>query len=256
MPSISFIFELTKRDFAERFAGSLLGALWVFIWPIVNLFIYIVVFGNLMGARLPGTSNMYSYGVYLTSGLIAWVTFSQVITRCSTIFLEKKNLISKVRITLPSLLFFVVSAETVTYLLSMGIFFLFLVVTDYPLSRHLILWPFIYFLQTIFALGIGILAATFSVFLRDLKEVVGITLQLWFWFTPIVYVPEILPEVVRQILVLNPIYVFIDAYHRIFVLDTLPNCKSLVVMTLFSHLLVWVAYIVFRKLEKDVRDFL
>ena len=66
--SASFIIEITKRDFKERFAGSVLGVLWVIIWPLVNLFIYIVIFGKLMGARLPGTSDVNAYGIYLYFG--------------------------------------------------------------------------------------------------------------------------------------------------------------------------------------------
>ncbi|MDX9786214.1 MAG: ABC transporter permease [Desulfobacterales bacterium] len=256
MLSLSFIFELTRRDFSERFAGSTLGALWALIWPLVNLFIYIVIFGRIMGSRLPGVSGIYAYGIYLTSGLIAWVAFSQIVTRCSTIFFEKKNLISKVRLSLPSLLAFVVTAETVTYLISMVIFFLFLILTGYPLSRHLVLLPFVYLLQLIFAFGIGLLAATLAVFLRDLKEIVGITLQLWFWFTPIVYVADILPAGVQKLLRFNPAYVFIDAYHHMFVYNEAPALRTLMVMAVIAHLMVWGSYVVFKKLEKDVRDFL
>ena len=51
----SSLWDLTKRDFSERFAGSVLGAIWALIWPLVNLTIYIVIFGRFMGARLPGT---------------------------------------------------------------------------------------------------------------------------------------------------------------------------------------------------------
>jgi lipopolysaccharide transport system permease protein len=256
MLSLSFVIELTKRDFVERFAGSTLGALWAFIWPLVNLFIYIVIFGQLMGGRLPGSANVYAYSVYLSSGLIAWTAFSQTVTRCSTVFLEKKHLISKVRLSLPSLLLFVISAETVTYLISMIIFFLFLIVTGYPLNKHLVLLPFVYLLQVIFAFGIGLLTATLSVFLRDLKEVVGITLQLWFWFTPIVYVADILPAGVQHMLLFNPVYIFIASYHHILVFNESPKIGSLLVMTLLAHLILWFSYVLFRKLEKDVRDFL
>lgn len=256
MLSLTFIIELTKRDFAERFAGSSLGALWAFIWPLVNLFIYIVIFGKLMGGRLPGNANVYAYSVYLASGLIAWTAFSQTVTRCSTVFLEKKHLISKVRLSLPSLLLFVVSAETVTYLISMILFFLYLILTGYPLNKHLVLLPFVYLLQVIFAFGIGLLTATLSVFLRDLKEIVGIMLQLWFWFTPIVYVANILPNSVQKLMLFNPAYIFIASYHRILVFNESPGIPSLLIMTFLAHLVVWCSYILFRKLEKDVRDFL
>ncbi|MFH0731117.1 MAG: ABC transporter permease [Pseudomonadota bacterium] len=256
MLTLSFIIELTRRDFAERFAGSSLGSFWAFIWPLVNLFIYIIIFGRLMGARLPGADSVYAYSVYLASGLIAWTAFSQTVARCSNIFTEKKHLISKVNLSLPSLLLFVISAETVTYLISMVIFFLFLILTGYPLTRHLLLLPFIYLLQAIFAFGLGLLTATLSVFIRDLKEVVGITLQLWFWFTPIVYVREILPVWVQKLLLINPAFIFIESYQRIFVFNDSPALHSLLVMVVAVHLLVWGAYALFRKLEKDVRDFL
>lgn len=256
MLSFSFVLELTKRDFAERFAGSSLGSLWAFIWPLVNLFIYIVIFGQLMGARLPGASSVYAYGVYLASGLIAWTAFAQSVSRCSTIFLEKKGLITKVSMSLPSLLLFVLSAETVTYIITMAVFFIFLLLTSHPLHEHLIILPFVYLVQTVFAFGLGLLAATLSVFIRDLKEVVGITLQLWFWFTPIVYIRDILPPVVSNLMVYNPAYVFIESYHRIFVFNDMPAIKSLIVLTVMAHLLAWLAYVLFRYLEKDVRDFL
>lgn len=256
MLSISFIVELTKRDFAERFAGSSLGSAWAFIWPLVNLFIYIVIFGKFMGARLPGAAGVYAYSVYLASGLIAWSAFSQTVTRCSTIFLEKKHLISKVKLSLPSLLLFVVSAETVTYLISMAVFFIFLILTGHSLRMHLVLLPFVYLLQVIFAFALGLLTATLSVFIRDLKEVVGITLQLWFWFTPIVYVADILPSTIQKLMVFNPAHIFIESYQRIFVFNDAPALRSLVIMTVLVHLMLWISYVLFRKLEKDVRDFL
>jgi lipopolysaccharide transport system permease protein len=256
MFSFSFVLELTKRDFAERFAGSSLGSLWAFIWPLVNLFIYIIIFGQIMGARLPGASNVQAYSIYLASGIIGWTAFAQTVNRCSTIFLEKKHLISKVRMSLLSLLFFVATAETVTYVITMSIFFLFLLLTEYTFHQHFVLLPFIYLLQVLFAFGLGLLSATLSVFIRDLKEVVGITLQLWFWFTPIVYIPDILPQLVQKILVFNPAFVFIDSYHQIFAFHSSPPLVRLMIMTVLVHILAWIAYIIFRKLEKDVRDFL
>lgn len=254
--SLSFILELTRRDFSERFAGSSLGSLWAFIWPLVHLFIYIIIFGQIMGARLPGASNVQAYGIYLASGIIAWTAFAQTVSRCSNIFLEKKHLISKVSLSLPCLLLFVVSAETITYMITMMIFFVFLLVMGHPLNYYLFLLPLIYLLQVGFAFGLGLIAATLSVFIRDLKEVVGITLHLWFWFTPIVYIPEILPEAARKLLAFNPAYVFIHSYQQIFVFDEPPNLTSLMLMSILVVILVIMAYYLFRKLEKDVRDFL
>ena len=99
--NFSLIFELAKRDFTERYSGSALGFMWSFIYPLINIVIYIIIFGNLMGARLPGDTSIWGYGVYLISGLVPWTAFTNTVTRASTVFLDKKNIIAKIHVDLP-----------------------------------------------------------------------------------------------------------------------------------------------------------
>jgi len=254
--SASLIWDLTERDFSERFAGSVLGSVWAFIWPLVNLFIYIVIFGKFMGGRLPGSSDIYAYSIYLSVGLIPWTCFASSISRSSTVFLDKKNIISKIDVSLPSLLIFVNLSETITFIISNVFLFAFLIVTGYEFTTKLLLFPFIFYLQQILAFGLGLLSATLTIFLRDLKEVVAITLQLWFWFTPIVYVSSILPDVVKGVLVFNPAFIITESYHRIFVFDDYPVIASMIILTAIAHFILLASYAMFRALEKDVRDFL
>lgn len=254
--NIALIWQLTKRDFSERFAGSVLGSTWAMIWPLVSLFIYIVIFGRIMGGRLPGNSAIYAYGVYAASGLIPWVAFSTTVARSSSLFVDKRNIISKINISLPSLLLYVNLSETITFLISLVLLFLFLFLGENRISERILLLPFIFYLQQLFAFGLGLLAATLNVFVRDLKEVVGIVLQLWFWFTPIVYVQDILPDLVKNIIVFNPAYVLIESYHRIFIFQEPIPLKGLLLMTLLTHGLVFFSYFTFRRLQKDLRDFL
>lgn len=254
--NISFILETTKRDFAERFAGSVLGSLWVIIWPIVNLFIYIVIFGKLMGARLPGSSDMNAYGIYLASGLIPWTAFGATISRSGSAFIDKKHIITKIKASLPSLLLQINLSETITYIVSMMLLFLFIGLEKYPINHSLLLLPFLYYLQQLLAFGIGLFAAVLTVFIRDTREITGVVLQFWFWFTPIVYIFDILPDPVKKIIVYNPAFILIQSYQNIFVFNTYPPFHSLVILTIVTHGIVLFAYLLFRYLEKDIRDFL
>ena len=79
--------------------------------------------------------------------------------------------------------------------------FVFLVFTGYEFNARILIFPIIYYLQQLLAFGLGLLSAALTVFIRDLKEVVGIIIQLWFWFTPIVYVSSILPDLVKRVMV-------------------------------------------------------
>jgi len=255
-PSASFIIELTKRDFSERFAGSVLGSLWAIIWPLVSLFIYLVIFGRLMGARLPGASDMHAYGIYLAAGLIPWTSFANTISRSASVFLDKKHIITKVNLSLPSLLLHINLSEAITFLLSMALLFLFLLTRDYSFHTGFLLLPFIYYLQQLLAFSLGLFAAVLTVFVRDVREITGVILQLWFWFTPIVYVLDILPAAVQRLILLNPAYILAEAYQRIFVFSDFPAFRPLLILTLITHIFLFFSYVLFRSLEKDIRDFL
>ena len=254
---ISFLAELTKRDLSERFAGSILGTTWAFIWPAVQLFIYIVIFGRIIGSKLPGTNQIYSYGIYVAAGLIPWTSFCNVVSRSTGIFIEKKHIISKIKVSLHSFPIFIVLSEVVIFIFSLIILIAVAFLTGLKISlSEILLIPFLYYIQQIFAFSIGLFFATFTVFLRDIKEVVDIMLQLWFWFTPIVYIETILPGWVKRFIHLNPMYIFISAYHKIFILPGGIDFFLLFVMNSIAHFCLFLSVFFLRKVEKDIRDFL
>lgn len=254
--NFGLIIELTKRDFMERYSGSVLGFAWSFIYPLITILIYMIIFGNLMGARLPGMSSVWGYGMYLVAGIVPWTAFANTVARSSTVFLDKKNIISKIRVDLAALPLFIVLSETITFCVTFGIFFGILLCTGFVFTPLLLLIPVIYLTQQILAYALGFSLAMLVVFLRDLKEVVSICLQIWFWFTPIVYVYEILPPLAQRVLILNPALSFISAYHDIIVFGRMPSFIYLILVFLLGCLLFGIDYLVFRRLERDIRDFI
>ena len=253
---LNLISSLAKRDFRERYSGAVLGIFWSFVWPLVSILIYTVIFSKIMGARLPGFSAAYSYGIYLVAGLLPWTAFANTVSRVSTIFVDRKDIISKVKLSLPSFPLYIVISETITFTISLVFFFFFLIFTGSELSRLLVFIPLIYLVQQIFAYALGFFLAIFQVFIRDLKELTGIILQVWFWFTPIVYVREILPPFATNLIPYNPSFIFIKAYQDIFVFQQVPNFVSLIILAFLGLALLLAAYLLFMKLEKDVRDFI
>lgn len=250
------IMELVKRDFEERFAGSVLGNLWSLINPLVMILIYIVIFSNIMSARLSGVDSQFSYSIYLISAILPWTAFSATISRSTTVLMDKKHIISKINIALPSMPLFISLSETLTLIISTAIFISLLIISGHGLSEYLLLVPFIFLLQLLLAYAISLILSVTTVFIRDLKEIVGILLQIWFWFTPIVYVKDILPEWLGRIIVFNPFYVLADSYQKVFLWKRLPQTDSLITLTAITFMLLIAAYGVYIKLESDVKDFL
>jgi lipopolysaccharide transport system permease protein len=256
MVNYGLIVELAKRDFIERYSGSALGFMWSFIYPLINILIFMVIFGTLMGARLPGMTSVWGYGVYLIAGLVPWTAFANTVQRSSTVYLDKKHIITKIHIDLPTLPLFIVLSESITFFVTMGIFLGILLVTGFSLSPYIALFPLIFILQQTFAYALGFFLGMLVVFLRDLKEVVALSMQVWFWFTPIVYVFSILPLVAQEVLYWNPVNAFVSAYHDIFVFARFPSFIYLSLVTLMSIFLIALDLFIFRRLERDIRDFI
>jgi lipopolysaccharide transport system permease protein len=209
-----------------------------------------------MGARLPGSSSTFSYGIYLIAGIVPWTAFSNTVSRSATVFLEKKGIISGIKISLAYLPFYIVLSETVIFLITFFVYVMLLVFKGHPIHGQFVLIPFLYLVQQIFAYGLGLFIGVFNVFIRDLKEVTNILLQIWFWFTPIVYVVDILPDFTKKWFQYNPAYLFIKAYQDILVFGVSPNYHSLMTITIIGHGFLALSYVCYKKLEKDIRDFI
>lgn len=255
----ALIYSFVKQDLVDRYSGSLLGGAWSFIMPLVNIMIFVLVFSKIMGARLEvlgGEFSEYSYSIYLVTGILAWTAFANTISRVTNVFNEKASLIGKVNMSLAWLPVFVLITETIVFSLSYFFFLIFMLLIDFPLSPYLLLIPFVYVIQQLLAYAIGFICAVLGVFIRDIKELVGVVLQLMFWLTPIVYVINILPEGIQGWFKLNPVYHLIEAYRDLLMYQRLPDPGALVAICLFGAVLLACGIFLLRKLERDIRDFI
>ena len=249
-----FILGSVEREFQSRYRNSLLGALWTVINPLAMIIVYTVIFSRLMQARLPGVENDLGYGIYLCAGLLTWGLFAEILGRSQTVFLEHANLLKKLsfpRICLPLV---VVLNALLNFGIIIGLFLGFLLVTgNFPGWVILGMLP-VLLIQVVFAVGLGIILGVLNVFFRDVGQMTGIVLQFWFWFTPIIYPPSILPESAAALLKWNPMVPLIQAYQGIFVQAAWPQWGSLWPMALISVLLCLFGLSLFRKRAGEMVD--
>ncbi|MGV0961278.1 MAG: ABC transporter permease [Limnohabitans sp.] len=222
-----FILGSVKREFQSKYRNSLLGAAWTVINPLAMIVVYTVIFSQVMKAKMPGIDSSLGYSVYLCAGSLTWSLFAEIVSRGQNIFIDNANLLKKIsfpRMTLPII---AVSNALVNFAIIFGLFAVFLVVTGY--------WPGWVFLaafavliiQLMLAIGLGMVLGVINVFFRDVGQFFGIFMQFWFWFTPVVYPATILPEWVKPLMALNPMYFVIISYQTIFVSQQGPNWYAL-----------------------------
>jgi lipopolysaccharide transport system permease protein len=249
-----FIAGMVAREFRSRYVNSLLGGIWAILNPLVMIAIYTVIFAGIMRAQLPGVNDHLAYSLYLCAGLLPWMYFSELVTRSQTVFLEHATLLKNVsfpRISLPAILLL---SSSLNFAIIFALFLGFLAVTQrFPGWQVLAFFPLLA-LQQAFALGLGILLGTINVFFRDVAQFVGVALQLWFWFTPIVYSVATLPQWARQLFELNPLFRLFSAYQGIIVHGQWPQWTQLTGHLLVTAVLLTVAFLTFAKLSGEMVD--
>lgn len=85
------IASLVKKDLRGRYKGSVLGFLWTFVNPLLQLAVYSVVFSSVMKV-----ANVEKYYLFLFVALIPWIFFSSSLTGGAMTILGNKNMITKI----------------------------------------------------------------------------------------------------------------------------------------------------------------
>ncbi|MEA2099508.1 MAG: ABC transporter permease [Campylobacterota bacterium] len=252
--NILLAFSFALRDFKERYVGTGLGQLWYILSPMITIFIYTVIFSDFMKMKLTIIDNTYSYSIYLIPGLLAWTTFSIIISRLTNSFEEKANLIKKINVPMYTFQLSILITELFLFFISisLGLGFLFLV--DQPITL-VFLWMIpVMFLQVIFAFSIGVILSLFTPFFKDLKEAVPVIIQLWFWMTPIIYMKEMIADKFPLLLVYNPFYHFVHIYQDIFLYSKTPSLDSIITISTMTILTLAVAGYLYKKMIATIKD--
>lgn len=249
-----FILGNVKREFQLKYRNSLLGAAWTVINPLAMILVYTVIFSQIMQARLGGSTGQFSYSIYLCSGILFWGLFTEIVTRSQMVFIENANLLKKLNFPKLCLPVTVVINGLVNFSIIFGLFTLFLIVTgNFPGFSYFAILP-VLLIQITFSIGLGLSLGVLNVFFRDIGQLFGIVLQFWFWFTPIVYPRDSLPEWVKELLVLNPMASIINAYQTILVKKLFPDWATLLPQVVLTILICFVALRLVRKRSGEMVD--
>ena len=233
-----------KKEIRGRYKNSFLGILWSFLNPLLQLAVYSIVFGALLGGSDP------TYHIYICVALIPWTFFTTVISQVAFTIIGNSDIIKKVYFPREILPISVVTSGTVNFIISTIIIIAFVLGSGIGLSKFIILYPFILLVQYLLLLGIGFIVSAITVYVRDLEHIIGIILMAAFYGTPIVYKIEQLPANLQILMKLNPMTHLINAYRDIFYYQRLPNMKVLLILLGLSTLLTIIGYFIFKKLQK------
>lgn len=249
-----FVVSSIRNDFRLRFARSRLGAAWMVLQPLAQVAIFTLVLSRVLAARLPRVESEHAYAIYLMAGMLGWSLFNEIVTRSVSVFIDNGSLLRKIsfpRICLP--LIVVGSSLLNNVLLLAAMLAIFALVGHAPTVA--ILWlPVLTAATTALALGFGLLLGIVNVFVRDVGAAIGVVLQLLFWLTPVVYMPDVVPGAFQSVLALNPVYGLVKGYQDVILFGLAPDFAALVLPVVLALATLAVSLFLFRRAAPDLVD--
>lgn len=230
--------ELVKRDFKKKYIDSVLGLAWAILKPLSMAMI--MWFAFTYGLRVgKGTVGM-PFICYLFTGNLAWDYFSSSLNSSTNAILEYSFLVKKIDFRLSILPVVKLLSNAILSLILLGVVALILIGNKIYPTWYWFQIIYYFFAMFLFALGIGWMTSSMTVFTKDIKHIVTILMQFGFWATPIIWNFDMLPENFRKIMKLNPMVYIVNGYRNSLVFGK-PFWKE----DLFSTIYFWTLTICF-----------
>ncbi len=239
-----------KKDIRGRYKASVLGVLWSFINPLLQVLVYAIVFPYLM----KGAADHYV--VYLVTGIIPWTFFQTVVNQSTTCIKSNSGIIKKVyfpRIILPLSAFF---SGLINFFISCVIIIFFCLIFGMGISWHLVFVPLIAVTEGLFGLALGTIFGAIDAYIQDTEYIVNFILMMAMYGAPIIYEITIFPEGSRiaSLIQLNPMTKIMNAYRDVFMNHQIPNLRAIGVVCLGSFVLFLIAVAIFNRLQKGFAE--
>ena len=213
--------ELAVRDIKVRYKRSILGVLWTMLAPLLNMLVLTLVFSTLLERQVE------NYPVYFLTGALFWGFFSQTTSSAASQTAESNEIARRIHV--PRSVF--VAAGAAVGLINVGLalvpLLFLLAVTGFPLHATWLFLPVSLALLLLFTLGVALLVFTLASRFSDVRETYLVVLQLWFFLTPIIYHPSIVPARYRFALWANPMSFLLDTFRKPLYEGVLPDGRLL-----------------------------
>lgn len=243
------IASLVRKDLRGRYKGSVLGFLWTFINPLLQLVVYTLVFSVIM------KNGIEKYYIFLFVALVPWIFFSSSVTGGSGSILASKDMVKKIYFPREVMPISYVTSAFVNMLFSFLVIFGVLVVSGWGINPAAVLClPVIMLVEYVLCLGIALLSSALTVYFRDLEYILGIITMAWMYMTPVMYDAEKVPPQYLFLFNLNPMTPIVQAYREILYYKQIPQMGTLIHAFVLGLLVVAAGYWIFRKLQKGFAE--
>lgn len=211
------IWDLAVRDFTGSYFGSTFGMIWVFVEPIIFMLIMWFFFTKAMKYNPTGG---YPYLPWLMTSMILWNFFSAGVNGASGVFRSFSYLLKKWGFNISIVPVVNIISLLFVHLIFLLILFVLFLVSGIPFSWYWFQSIYYLFATCVLILGLSWIIGSISLFIKDIKNITGIILQLGYWISPIFWDINSYPEEYKIFMKLNPLYYVLNGYRKSFLYHT------------------------------------
>lgn len=247
---------LVLRDLKSRYTGSFIGVFWAVIHPIVTVITYSYVFSFVMKIRLTPDAGTNNFLLWLLCGLAPWIYFSDTILRNVNVLIDNKMLITKSLFPSELLPLSIMLSNLLNHMIMFGIVGIVAIVIYKKLTILILYLPVYIFLLSLFSIGISWLVSSINIFFRDMGQILVVVINMWFFYTPIVYQSSMVPDNLRVLLRLNPMYYVVDGYRLSLLGIEHQHWKGMLLLFVLGIISSIAGGFVFKRLKPDFAEML
>lgn len=249
-------FSLGKNDFKNRFANTSLGSIWGFLQPFVFMFTYVIVFQYILKT---GSAGNDPYVVWFIPGMVMWQCINDTVISASNSIRNYSYLVKKV--------VFPVDIIPVISIIASGFVAIFLFVVAIVVGIIFKYVPnflqIIYIIIAAYAFLIAFTRFTSAVttLVPDFAQLLTIAMQLFFWFTPVVWNLSMLSNhpLILKIMKCMPFNYLVSGFRDSFISSNIVTegygIYTIVFWVITIIMFIWGNY-TFKKNKKDFADVL
>jgi lipopolysaccharide transport system permease protein len=247
------VWATTRIELQKRYAGSVLGGLWVVLQPTLLLSVYLFTYLVVFRLRFPGFSTM-DYVLFVFSGLIPYLGFMEAVTSGCLVLRQNLHLVKNVMLPIELLPVRAVAVSLVSQMVSLAVLLLLLAAAGHA-SWHWLWLPLVLVLEVLLLLGLVWVLSVVGLVLPDVSPLVNLGVLFLMFVSPIGFRPDMVPPAFRFVLRLNPVFYLTESFRSSLLYGHLPEAPLAAGFAGLALIVFFVGAATFRKFKDVLVDY-
>ncbi|GJD87741.1 hypothetical protein BHAOGJBA_1246 [Methylobacterium hispanicum] len=251
----SLLGAMVRRDLAARYRGSLLGLAWFVGMPLASMAAYTLVFVGILQVRFDvGAGGAPVAALSIWSAVVMWQAFAEIAYRSVSLVHDQASLVKRVPFPIEILIGSYIGSSMAGAAFSLVLFCCaYVLVVGVPPWTWILL-PAAVLPLLFIAVGTALILAAVGAYVRDLKQVVGFSVPLLMFVTPVVYPIAAVPAGLKGLMLANPLAYGFETLRSVLVAGRAPDPLFLGLYLACAWLFAAAGLQIFRRLKGGFAD--